>query len=473
MPQRSKLAETVSNRAESDTPKKGQVQKELVDKIKSKTTTVIDKGILYPKLEVTICVGKHAVTSDQAKKLLGWETEDEYKERTGDKGARFDEITLTDVEGNRVRCWNNSHNRPFSDTWAYRLAQTVLNRQWAGPITMPGETINGETIVIGNRGAVESGQHRLIGLVLSKQMWGSDKQKEHWQTLWKTEPVLETIIVYGVSESARVLQTLDNVKPRSLSDVIYTSELFTDMTSVERKEGSRMLAAAIDLLWKRTEASSNHEKYQTHSTSIGFFGRHKKLLEAVKDIFKLNEDRSLSALKLSPGMCAGALYFMASSVSDVDTYRNEDPAPSEASLTFDRWEQAKELFGDIAADATKVKPLRYAIGSLVDEDAGGGGRTVEKLGLLAKAWVATLAGGEMTAEDVQLEYAKDEDDVNHLINCPGFGGIDLGPSLDTEKSIPPDPSEIEKQKEVERSRAKKPFANNSDRKPPTPKKVRI
>ena len=60
-----------------------------------------------------------------------------------------------------------------------------------------------------------------------------------------TGPVLETIVITGISEDALVTMTVDNCKPRSATDVLYTSALFRNLPVAQRAEYSRMTAAAI------------------------------------------------------------------------------------------------------------------------------------------------------------------------------------------------------------------------------------
>lgn len=415
-----------------------------------------ERAVIYPEVLASICDGENAITAEKAKGLLGWETEGQYLERqsAGKKLTEKDKERLVatfkplfkDEEGNKVRCWNNSRNRPYGDSWARQLAQDILNRNWAGPTTMPGETVNGETIVISRTGQVESGQHRLIGLVLAYQIWL--KQKSYWESKWPTEPIIETIMVYGVSESSKVLQTLDNVKPRTLDDVFYTSELFNDLDSPEKKECSRMLAKAITLLWRRTGAGKNplsHSHYQTHSESKEFVDKHPRILKALVHIFKANNERAISGLRLSPGQSAGLLYLMGCSSSDGDAYRNME-VRDESLLDWGNWKKACDFWTDLVKD--KLPAVRTALGLLVDEDTQTGGRLTEKFAILAKAWGTYLELADvstMTTEDLQLEYHTNDKGIMKLINCPDFAGIDTGePHSDTTQD--PTPEELEQRK---------------------------
>lgn len=423
-------------------------------------TTTPQNSWVYPTLEVSVRAatgkkGESPITVEQAKLLLGWETEEEYATRlkqldntVQEAACKFGEDYLfKDSTGQKVRCWNNSRNRPFAEQWSRQLAQDILSRNWAGPTTMPGETINGETIVIGRSGQVESGQHRLIGLVLASQEWHANRMK--YEDLWPEEPVLESLLVVGVSENSRVLRTLDNVKPRSLSDVFYTSPLFEGLGNKERQECSRMLQAAMGLLWGRTGISA--VSYQTHSEATGFVERHPTLLRAVKHIYEENRERALSIMRLSPGQCAAALFLMGSCGTDGDAYRSTDPR-SEKHMDWAYWERACDFFVELSKGTEDAKVIREALGNLVDAETGTGGRAIERISILSKAWDIFRDGGSVDPASVELQYDMGEDGVKRLVEFPNFGGIDLGPvqaqesGSSTVEEAPPTPEELEERK---------------------------
>ena len=104
------------------------------------------------------------LTPATAKELMGWETEKQYVARKmkeypeskpetwlfGETGPRRDDngqyqpVHCTDVSGQKVVCWHNGSNRPFDKGWCQQIIHMVLYGQWAGPLTCPGETVNGE-----------------------------------------------------------------------------------------------------------------------------------------------------------------------------------------------------------------------------------------------------------------------------------------------------------------------------------------
>lgn len=411
------------------------------------------RDIIYPNPEPK-CYWEGAegpITCALAKQLIGWESEPEYTARMiqedpsiKPEAAMFgDDFFMRDLNGHKVRCWNNAHNRPFGEETAKEYAQSILKRDWAGPTTMPGETVNGETIIIGRTGQVTSGQHRLIGLILACMMWaGKDKLK--WEVYWPTEPVMESLLFFGASEDPRVTRSLDNVRPRTTADVIYTSNIFKGLKSTEHKECARMLAKALDFLWVRTGVNEEGKAtvYQTHSESLNFHERHPRLLDCVKHIFEENADRSLSNVKaheeskgisLSPGTCAGMLYLMGCSSSDGDLYRNME-VRSEKKLAWDNWERACEFWVELSGGQGEGKVIRAALNTLIDED-GKEGRQVEKVTLLTKAWLMFNANDPIEFEDPPLKYVIRNGTV-HLDEWPSLGGIDIGPTKKVEPKAP-------------------------------------
>lgn len=411
-------------------------------------------GIVYPDLEISGIIIPRAnlkVTADKAKHLLRWENEEEYKARLiaenpglkkNVEASYGDDYLLIDKNGQKIKCFNNLDNRPFTEAHALAMAQEILKKRFK---------LNLETIIISLTGRVTSGQHRLIALILAVQMWLKNKDK--YKDVWLEEPYIESLIALGGSDDPDVVGTIDNVRPRSESDVIYTSDIFKTLASPDRRECARMMAAGIDFVWKRTGAGETAAGtvYKTHSESLGFIERHNKLLEAVKHIFTENKGRAISKLKMSPGMCSGMLYLMAVGRSDVDVYRNAEPNPNEKVLDFDLWDKARE-FWVLLHSGTGFECVRDAIIKLYDGDEGLGGRQSEKTAVICKAWNIFSEGGVLEPSDLQLAYSQDEKTKEITLESEeSFGGIDLGETKrETPKVKPPNEAEIKKSKDEER-----------------------
>lgn len=398
-----------------------------------------DKPVLYPKLQVELFVGPDAITRVQAQELLGWETEKEYRARMVSEGrpdlaaiGYGDEFTLSDFNGDLIRCNRNSRNRAFSQSHAYKLRQEVLNKMWR---------FNGENIIFSKYGNVMSGQHRLAGYILACQEWAG-KDRKHWQQIWPEEPVLETSVVFGIEESPDVIRTLDNVRTRVLADVVYTSPEFDNLNSVSKRECSRMTHLAIDLLWKRARDPKRHafDAIQTHGNSMVFMDNHPHINQAVRAIFEINKQRAISKLKLSPGMCSALLFLMGCSTSDRDDYYNADP-PGEKYLEWTHWARAKQYFSDLSR-APELKPVVAKLKDL--ESSGRKGTMAEKIAVLCKGWNAYILNGAVTEDDVDLQY-QSYADKEGLLDYPDVGGIDLGPTRKrTEEEVTPEEVEATK-----------------------------
>ena len=402
---------------------------------------------------------------------------------------------LKDEEGNKIRCLHNLDNRPFDEAWSKKaLGETLLNFLWAGELTLseeveftygnsfsapleyggvtykPGDkirlrvgTLNGETVRISRTAAVHSGQHQLVGLVVANQLYRAAPRGTypHWDRLVDsglvmvdgkpiTGPVLETILVTGVSDDSRVIRTIDYTKPRSESDVFYTSELFVRYRDQpgKRKEMSRMLAAELDLLWKRVDRRG----YKTHPEALAFVEAHPRMMKALEHLFTENGDKKddggglvgnrLVSSLISAGQAAALCYLMGCSASDGDAYRNGKP-PREKGLDWSRWEKAKEFWARIGSH-DDFKSVREAIGRLVEGDPedpdnpGLGGRLTEKLAILAKAWKVYVTEREVfTMLDLEpggclhLSYSSPTTVNGKLIpaklkeDVADFGGIDV------------------------------------------------
>lgn len=374
--------------------------------------------IIYPKLlieEYSINSTKGPIDVEWAKIALGWETETQYLERklkqnpgstakewmaNPDKEEVFGDIYhCKNLAGEKVRCNNNAQNRSFDEDWSDAIRDMILYGQWAGPFTIPGETVNGETIRISKYGEVLSAQHQLTGLIKAgEKLEAARRDKTDTKyPVWKDKPgpFIETIVIKGLSSDERVLMTIDYVKPRTVADVFYTSGTFRERATlpVERKELCRLLAQASDTLWVRTDTKG----YKTHPEVVAFLERHRRLLRCVEHIFKVNSAasrRRLSKLRLTPGHCAAVMFLQACSgpKTEGDFYRNESP-PSEKNLDWSLWDRAEEFWTRLASPADKdFEIVRDVLMHLIDStptneiNQGMGGRGPEKLAVVCNAW---------------------------------------------------------------------------------------
>jgi hypothetical protein len=384
---------------------------------KKKAAAQETREIIYPMYTQDVYYGDRPITADLAKQWLGWTEGTEEKPLPGPHH-------LKDENGKKVFLANNTINRPFSDPWARSLAQDILNGNWE---------MNGENIIIGETGLVLSAQHRLVGLVLASQIWAGD-QKFHWHEFWKTEPVLESSVIFGIKEDPKVMRTLDNVKPRTFSDVLYTSEHLADLKASDRKTCATYASWAIKLLWSRTGAAGNaFNPKRTHATGSDFVNNHKTVLKCVRHINDENVENAIGSL-IHPGYAAAMMYLMAASASDGDAYRNADP-PTEKHADLSRLEKAREFWVLLGSGSPVVREVRHALSALRGEDGSDRGTTQEKLAIITKGWNAFIEAGEVAEADVALRYEEDSDGVRRLVEgTPEVGGIDFGdPNGDDEK----------------------------------------
>jgi hypothetical protein len=415
----------------------------------------------YPTLAATLCVGdgslpgtRPALTVEKVKALLGWESESEYTARiTAEADAQKKKIkpaaakfpdgseTLRDARGEKVRCWMCSRNRPFDEAWMQRLAQDRLNGHWH---------FNGEATIVGKSGQVLSAQHRLISLVIAEQRRQDDP---FWAKRWPQPLIYEGVIVVGVDEDLETTNTLDNTKPRTLGDVLYTSDTFRDVESAyDRKKLTRMLDRAVDFLWDRTRAGGEYHRFQTHSESQEFLARHSRLLAAVKHLYTEDSDNLISVNKLSVGQCAAICYLMGSARSDWAEYASLGEAPDEKVLDWSLWDKAKRFWVDLAKG--QLGAVTAAIGAAMDDTAK---LSVWKQVILAKAWAAYAKGQPVTTDALAVKFNLDESGRRHLDSCEWelrFGGIDQGPRRPKaddelgEDAPVPDEAEIETAKRM-------------------------
>ena len=381
-------------------------------KSSKKTPEKPESPIKYPEIFVSLALGEDAITATQAKEMLGWEETDSA-----------DAAILVDENKKKIFCRNNGSNRPLNESWARQLGRDILNRNWADSRNGEGMSINGETIIIGCRAAVLSAQHRLIGLILAEQMWENDETGT-WKKKWETAPTIEGMIVYGVSEDPRVTRTLDNVRPRTLSDVLFCDPtIYSGVATKDRVKLVKVVENAVKLLWHRTGADANaFAPKATHSEAVDFIQRHNKILKCAKHMYKEEEANPIKPY-VSTGYAAALLYLMSASDTEVVKYSKSH---SEKHIDFGQWDLACEFFQGFAKNLEAFKPIRTAIATLADPETGTGGSLAEKLAIIIKGWNLYKSGEEITAAGLTLEYSQEDDQDPVLAETPLVGGIDIG-----------------------------------------------
>lgn len=398
------------------------------------------KGREVQYKEVSQCFwgagGNPPLSVEDAKDLLKWEELED-----GDKGSYL----IQSPSGHKVRCGNVARNRPFSESWSKSIGQDILNGNYA---------FNGENIVIGKTAAVLSGVHRLVGFICAEEIRLS---QPYYQNLHPQPLTLSTAMVYGIEETEAVLRTLDNTRPRTLKDALWTSDFLSKVVADKKSATVRAAALAVQTLRKRTGARHcDYHRFSSNSELLDFLSNHSKLKEAIKWVVEEDvvveigeqEVRRISGQGqwLSAGAAAALLYLLGSSASDGDVYRNPKQKRNgvsvrdESKLNFANWDKAEDfltlVFGGDEEDGDFAKALRKGARRKVergDNENGyifgtgkiqGTGTPDEKFAHLVKAWEVYLSGEKPTPGLFKLEYTgnKPED----LQENPTCNGIDEG-----------------------------------------------
>lgn len=386
-----------------------------------KPTAAVEREILYPKIRTQV----KEIDAEYAKKLLGWEEETDV--------VKFgQDYLLVDRNGVKVRCHNNSKNRPYVATLAKAWTSEILRGNWQ---------LNGETVIIGETGRTHSGQHRLTGVILADQEWRANP--EEWPN-WTTPPTLTTVIVFGIKEDDKVVNTIDTGKPRSLADVIYRSAHFGSMPAKDRRNVARMAEYALRLLGERTGAwrDAYCPSKITHADYLELLGNHPRLVQAVKHIYDENGSDNAVGKFFPLGSAAGLLYLMGCSGSDTDKYKE---TPTESSLTWQHWSKACDFWVTIS-NSDSIKIVRHTIAEMVE---AGTDSPRARIGVIVKAWNQFLAGNPITPRSLVLNYVT-EGEIKTLADFPTVGGIDLGVSVEED---PDDESGIVEE-QIEQEKAK-------------------
>ncbi len=397
---------------------------------KPKESNSSGRKIIHSSVSVELCNGKTAITIQKAQDLLGWEEET--------KEAPFkQDFLLKDLNGQKVRCYNNTTNRPISKPNLKSLKQEILRGRWQ---------LNGEPIIIGKTGLILNGQHSLLAFIEAVQEYRSKPEEFTTHT---EEPTLDKLIVFGIEETDSVVNTMDTCKPRSLADVIFRSHFFSSMQPKERNAISRRLDYAVKLLWERTGVTADaFALRRTHSESLDFIERHPKLIECTKHIFEEDGKVGNIGRYISPGYAVALLYMTGSCTSDPTEYRANR---NESVLDWDMFDKACDFWVCLGGKASEFTPIHKVLQSMLEKSENVTPR--ERWSLLIKAWNLYVADEPLTTKAIALEYDIDKDGINRLAEQPTIGGIDCDGDF-----VDPTPSEIR-----ERSQTVKAKKGNSDK----------
>lgn len=364
------------------------------------------REVLYKDVEVSVCDDGNELTAEQARQLLGWTVPEEGK-------AKFSNAHLLDRHSKTVFCGNVvSLQRTFYRSLYEALMWDILQGQWE---------FNGESCIVGRTGLVLDGKHRFTALALAAQEWERNPER---YPFWSSEPTLHTVVVFGIKEHHKVVNTIGTGKPRSLADSLYGSGMFGKRSATELRKMCRMLEYAVRLLWQRTGARDDaYNPRASHSDALEFIERHSAVLDCVEHVFDENagKDKRIERF-LSGGYCSGLMYLMSASTTDGEAYRTA-PTQNEDVINLERMEQAMEYWTLLAGAAKEVQPVIDAIGKLAEV---GNMSVAERVAILVKGWNAYADKGKVTPKQVELSYKTDGEGVRQLTEDPTVDGIDLG-----------------------------------------------
>ncbi len=430
---------------------------------KQKKSSNEERTVKYPEVTVELCYDGNAVTKERMIELMGWTEEPE--------GEDWKECMLKDENGKKIRCTNNIRNREFDLKRAQQYSQDVLTKNWKK---------NGSSMSIDPYGVTLDMQHRGAGLILANQIW-EGPQNEHWLSNWPTAPTMDTIIVFGIDGSPDTTRTMDNVKPRTLSDVLFAdTDLFGTLPQELKREGkvtlakyrstlAKMVTAAVKILWTRTQADCNmFASAKTNSEMVDFILRHKKLIECVKHIYTESDGvPDFGAKIIGPGYASGLCYLMAASATDSVKYRESDPH-TEKKCKWDNWDKAEEFWVGLCAAFNgadnEFKEVKAALVALYGASGDAKPTTVARTTVLLNAWNLWIAGQTIEDKLIKPKYTKDKNGNYIPKDLPLIGGIDLGEpeeqeEVETEETEPeesteptnedPTPEQLEEAKAVE------------------------
>lgn len=407
----------------------------------------VGRKVLFDQIQTMEFSLKHVngpMTSERMKTILGW------TEVPDDDPNPLDYDVL-DNERKKIRLKNNVANRPFRTALGRTWESEVLYDRWNGGL---GNGPNGETIIVGRTGLVLDGQHRGVGFVLAVQEWHADQAKDpaerRW-TNWDKEPVVECLVVFGISEESKVVDTINTGEPRSLADVLFRDDqYFGELTGKERVTIAKIAEHAIRMLAHRTAAFADaFAPNRTHSEQIEFLHRHPKLLQCVKRIFESDTNGSITE-HVSLGSAAALMFLMGCAGDTGEKYRNAE-RPTDSMLKWGHWELADQFWTGIGDKLDRFFEPLSAARAVIAQDAQSVSKP-ERIALVVKAWDLFSRGKPITHEAIALSY-RGEGEERHLAETPLVCPIDVGSPKELEEAEEAanagDPDDYEPEKPTE------------------------
>jgi len=403
---------------------------------------VEEREVVYVKVASYVCDGTElpALGIEKAKEALGWK--EEGKEGSNVKYGKNDVLlTYKDASGKvvKVKCEHNRNNRRLSMGNVSTLKQEILRGRYE---------LNGEPIIIGRYGTLLDGQHTLTALILAHYEWEKDPGL---YPHWKMAPSIKKVIIYGISEEDKVINTIDTGRPRTLSDVIYRSPYFSGLSLQAKNTCSGIAANAIKLLWTRTgENLDGFCAVRTHAESIDFLDRHPRILECVSLIYESAENLGNPLPGL--GVCAGLLYLMGAAKTNPREYLNEEHLV-ETNVNWELWDQAQDFWVLLADKSNpKFKPIRRVLAQTIED---GDSSPDAKIAIIVKAWELYRLGKAVTEAGLNLTYIEEKNGSIRLNETPVIGGIDIGrlDLIDEEELTKTPPKQEETQKAIREKKA--------------------
>lgn len=389
------------------------------------TTTVGTKRtkqrgeVVYPELGVDLRNKDNPLTVEDAKRLLGWITEEEATETTGKKVQFGKEYILRDLDGNKVRLVNNITNRPFRLTLSKRYANEILRGKWK---------LNGETMIIDKYGMCQDCQHRLVALVIAEQMRLKDPAK--WRSYGvKGSVTMDALVVTGIDPKPETVDTINLGQKRTLGDVLFRNHKFGEEVSErDQQRLANILSGATRLAWLRAGGQDvSDAPHFPHSEALDFIQSHPRLIDAAVFVYQEDGNEKRISSYVSLGYAAALLYLLGMSASDPDTYHES------GTLDESLWDKAEDFWVTFASGGKDLHALRTALTRI---DASGAVGRDETVGTVIKAMNAWLDNKAIEAKTIKVKKSKDANGKVVLAERPRLGGIDA--EVETLETIEPE-----------------------------------
>lgn len=330
----------------------------------------------------------------------------------------------------------NVGNRPFKTSAIKRYANDILRKKW---------NINGECLIVSDRGRMLDGQNRCAAVLQAEKT--RKRSPTFWRDEygWRGEIVVPMLIIEGIPEKNLAVDSLGTGEKRTAGDVLFRQDRFGKYFDNDKKPRyktkaqatlAKDLAVAARVVWLRIGGKDVRDAPRfPHSELVDFLKRHPRLEEMVVWTYDADagageggsSDKLISSL-VSRGYVAGIAYLQACSALSRDKYDQETDPVTIKDSTFNSASEFVQTFADCTeqiAGSPILAARNLFMADIKKQETRDRDSILSTLVLCSNAYLSKQDSG-FSVKDMR----PGKDDPR-----PRIGGLDIEPEEEVEPEV--------------------------------------